>query len=219
MLEVGGGRALPRPLGAKPFIPTVRCRPSGRLIYRLLDLALAIPLCIVLASVGVLAGLAIKLDSRGPVFFRQPRRGRGMQPFTVIKFRSMRHAASDPREGYETLEADPRITRVGAFIRRTSLDELPQLLNVLQGSMSLIGPRPLVEWESQSALRTHPERFHVQPGITGLCQVTVRNSVGLRARLDKDVEYVRCWNPFVDLWIPLRTPSAVLRREAIYPQP
>ena len=110
-------------------------------------------------------------------------RGQEMREFTIIKFRSLSHAAPDPHERYEMLEGDRRITRVGALIRATSLDELPQLFNVVEGSMSLVGPRPLVEWESQDALITHPQRYRVKPGITGLSQIEVRNSVNFCERL------------------------------------
>ena len=103
----------------------------------------------------------IKLESSGPVFFRQRRFGQAMRPFMIFKFRSLRHNLPDPHERYEMMEHDPRITRVGAFLRSTSLDELPQLFNVIAGSMSLVGPRPLVEWESLEALRNHGERFEV----------------------------------------------------------
>ena len=184
---------------------------------RLLDLAVAVPACILLAPVFLVVAAAIRLESRGPALFRQQRRGLRMQPFTMLKFRSLRHRAPDPRERYEMNAEDPRITRVGAFIRRTSLDELPQLLNVVAGSMSIVGPRPLVEWESQEALRTHAERYHVRPGITGLSQVTVRNSVDFHARLDKDVEYALTWSLGLDLKILLRTPIVLLRRDGIYP--
>ena len=117
------------------------------------------------------------------------------------------------------VEEDPRITRVGAFLRRTSLDELPQLFNVLAGTMSLVGPRPLVEWESQLAWKSHPERFEVKPGITGLSQVAVRNSVAFGERLDWDVVYVKQRSLTLDLRLLLQTPWSVLRGQAIYPQP
>ncbi len=186
-------------------------------VKRAIDLVFAIPLCVLLAPVFALLGIAIKLDSPGPVLFRQPRRGRGFEQFGFVKFRSLTHDARDPHERYEMQEQDPRITRIGSFIRRTSLDELPQLFSVVSGTMSLVGPRPLVEWESRESLRTHPERYLVKPGITGLSQITVRNSVAFHARLAQDVEYVRRWTPALDLWILLRTPWYVVRREAIYP--
>jgi lipopolysaccharide/colanic/teichoic acid biosynthesis glycosyltransferase len=199
---------------------TSACRfaKSLRLIKRSMDLAVAVPLCVMLAPVFAMLAAAIKLESPGPVFFRQHRFGQGMRPFTIFKFRSLRHNVPDPRERYEMLEHDPRITRVGAFLRNTSLDELPQLFNVIAGSMSMVGPRPLVEWESLESLRNHAERFEVKPGITGLCQITVRNSVDLDSRLDADVEYVRHLSLWLDLVLLLKTPWYVLRRQAIYPK-
>jgi lipopolysaccharide/colanic/teichoic acid biosynthesis glycosyltransferase len=141
---------------------------SELLLKRLLDLLVAVPLCILLIWVFALVAVLIKLDSRGPVFFSQQRFGQGMRPFRIFKFRSLRHNAPDPHKCYEMLEGDPRITRVGAFLRTISLDEIPQLLNVIWGSMSLVGPRPLVEWESLYSLRRHAERFALKPRITGL---------------------------------------------------
>jgi len=190
---------------------------SAHLLKRAFDLALALPLCIVCAPLFAAVAAAIRLESPGPVLFRQQRRGQEFEKFTMTKFRSLRHEAPDPHARYEMLEGDPRITRVGNFIRRTSLDELPQLFNVIEGSMSLVGPRPLVEWESQEALRTHAERFRVKPGITGLSQVEVRNSVDFCTRLDKDVEYGRRQSLLLDLKILLWTPWSMLRSGTVYP--
>jgi len=192
---------------------------AALLLKRAIDLGVALPLCLALSPLFLLVAVAIKLNSRGPVFFRQQRRGLGFRKFTILKFRSLRHAAPDPHGRYEMNEHDPRITRVGEWIRRTSLDELPQLLNVIAGSMSLVGPRPLVEWESRDCLATHPERFLVKPGITGLSQIHVRNAVDLDARSDWDVEYVRRWSVSLDLAILLQTPFRVFRTDAIYPSP
>jgi len=204
----GGGSAI-----TAPSVERAREHPLKRAI----DLAVTLPLCFLLSPVLIAVVLAIRLETPGPALFRQSRRGQRMQPFTMLKFRSLRHGAPDPHARYEMLEEDPRITRVGALIRRTSLDELPQLFNVLQGTMSLVGPRPLVEWESRAALETHPERYRAKPGITGLCQVDVRNSVDLGARLDKDVEYVRRQSIWLDIKILLRTPFSLLGRDTIYP--
>jgi lipopolysaccharide/colanic/teichoic acid biosynthesis glycosyltransferase len=187
-------------------------------LKRALDLAIGVPVCVALLPVLGAVALAIKLDSEGPVLFRQARRGQHFRAFTVNKFRSLAHGKPDPHARYEMLERDPRITRVGAFIRRTSLDELPQIFNVIGGSMSLVGPRPLVEWESREALATHPERFHAKPGITGLSQVEVRNAADFVTRLDKDREYVHRFTPWLDLVILARTPLALLRGAGIYPE-
>ena len=191
--------------------------PAQLALKRALDLAVSVPGCLVLAPLIGLVALAIRLESPGPAFFRQERRGRGFRPFTMLKFRSLRHGAPDPRARYEMVAGDPRITRVGRFLRATSLDELPQLWNVVEGSMSLVGPRPLVEWESVLALERFAERFRVKPGITGWAQVTVRNSVGFEGRCGKDVEYVRRWSLALDLLVLLKTPAALLRGDALYP--
>jgi lipopolysaccharide/colanic/teichoic acid biosynthesis glycosyltransferase len=184
---------------------------------RALDLSIAIPACILLSPLLIAVALAIKIDSPGPVFFRQPRRGTGFQPFMITKFRSLQHGVPDPHDRYEMIQNDPRITRVGRWLRVTSFDELPQLFNVLEGSMSLVGPRPLVEWESCQALEHFADRFNVKPGITGWCQITVRNSVDFNRRCEKDVEYARRFSVLFDLHILARTPFSLLRRDKIYP--
>ncbi len=190
---------------------------SASAIKRLMDVAIGLPLFIAVFPLLVFIAAALKLDSAGPVFFCQQRIGRHFRPFKMVKFRTLRHDMPDPHSRYEMREDDPRITRVGAFLRDTSLDELPQLYNVITGSMSLVGPRPLVEWESRETLRKHAARFEVKPGITGLSQITVRNSVDLDSRSEVDVEYVRRWSPLLDLEVLLRTPAYVLTRKAIYP--
>lgn len=187
-------------------------------LKRILDVLIAATLLVLLLPVLLVLAIAIKLDSPGPVFFRQRRRGRSFEPFQMWKFRSMKHNAPDPAARYETVATDARITRVGHFIRRTSLDELPQLFNVMGGTMSLVGPRPLVDWESEEAVKTHQDRFLLPPGITGLSQVEVRNGAPFAQRLDKDVEYVRRHSLWLDLSILLRTPARVVQADMIYPE-
>jgi undecaprenyl-phosphate glucose phosphotransferase len=187
------------------------------LLKRGIDLVIAVPFCVLLSPLLLFTAIAIKLDSPGPVLFRQQRRGLNFEPFTMLKFRSLCHGAPDPSQRYEMTERDPRITRVGAWIRRASLDELPQLFNVIGGSMSLVGPRPLVEWESRDCLVRHAERFLAKPGITGLSQINIRNGGNLDLRSDWDVEYVRRWSPLLDLAILIKTPFRVVGGEDIYP--
>ena len=186
-------------------------------LKRAADLSIGVPTCLLLVPFIAAIAVAIRIDSPGPAFFTQTRRGFRFRRFTIVKFRSLRHRAPDPHDRYEMLEADPRITRVGSWLRKTSLDEVPQLFNVLAGSMSLVGPRPLVEWESQQARADFPERFLVKPGLTGWGQVTVRNSVDFKTRCEKDVEYVRRQSFRLDLLILALTPLALLRRGRIYP--
>jgi lipopolysaccharide/colanic/teichoic acid biosynthesis glycosyltransferase len=175
----------------------------------------------VLAVVAVL----IKRDSPGPVLFRQVRYGRRVRPFTVLKFRTMTtgsspavHRAyiaslarggSPAGEGLHKLTDDVRVTRVGRVLRATSADELPQLINVLLGQMSVVGPRPAIDYELEHYEPEHFARFDVKPGLTGLWQVSGRSRLGFREMLDLDVEYARRCGPRLDLRILLRTPRAL----------
>ncbi len=174
-------------------------------------------LAIVLASPALLAiSIAIKLDSPGPVFFRQPRRGLNNRSFMVFKFRSMYKHLSDIDANRQTSRNDPRVTRVGRWLRRLSLDELPQLFNVMRGEMSLVGPRPhaphtRVEGQLLDAASSdYMLRYSVKPGITGWAQVNgargelVRRE-DLRKRIDYDLEYIRQWSVVFDLKIMVLT--------------
>ncbi len=167
---------------------------------RLMDIVLSLAALVLLSPVLLLAALLIMLDSGRPIFFSQTRVGRGGRHFSILKFRSMRTNTA-PTELYFTQDNDPRITRAGGFLRRTSIDELPQLLNVLRGDMSLVGPRPDIPAQ-QSLYR--PEdwtlRCSVQPGITGLAQVRGRSEALFGQRLELDLEYVKT----VSVWLDLR---------------
>jgi len=200
--------------------------PLYALAKRTLDLVCAAVLLVALLPVFALVGLAIVLESRGPVFYCAERIGRFGRPFCVAKFRSMRadadpeaHAAfigslmrEEARCAVYKVPGDPRITRVGAFLRRTSLDELPQLWNVLRGEMSLVGPRPDVPY----ALAQYPDwvgpRLVVKPGITGLWQVSGRSTLSLLDMYRLDVRYVQTASLLGDLRILVRTVPAVLSR-------
>jgi len=219
---------------------------------RAFDLVLASLLLLVLAPALALVALLIKLDSPGPVLFRQRRLGLSMDEFTVFKFRTMRpgvsakahqeyiarlangngtgnghhangngngngrmngngHASGNGNGELKKLTADPRVTRVGAVLRRLSIDELPQLLNVIGGSMSLIGPRPALDYEPQHYAPRHFERFRVRPGLSGLWQVSGRNRLGFIEMLDLDADYAESYGPVTDAKILLRTPVAMVR--------
>jgi lipopolysaccharide/colanic/teichoic acid biosynthesis glycosyltransferase len=201
---------------------------------RMIDLVVSLGLIILVAPLLLLLWLLVRLTSRGPALFRQERLGRERKPFTVLKFRTM-HIGNDDRihrdyvtrllcadaaapagdSGLFKLNADPRVTRVGAWLRRSSLDELPQLINVLRGEMSLVGPRPVLPWEAQLFPEAYQRRFAVKPGITGLWQVSGRSRLSMQTALELDVEYVLRRSLALDLSILLRTGPALFRGGAL----
>ncbi|MEO1264926.1 MAG: undecaprenyl-phosphate glucose phosphotransferase, partial [Pseudomonadota bacterium] len=182
------------------------------------DLVLASLFLIALAPVFALIAAAIKLDSKGPVLFRQRRRGMNLSVFHVLKFRTM-HVLEDGETIEQAKRDDDRTTRVGRFLRRTSLDELPQLWNVLVGEMSLVGPRPHAVAHDDTwadLLSQYVNRAQVKPGITGLAQISgARGQIGrdsdLRARVERDLEYIAQWSVLLDLNIIVKTIWAVVR--------
>ena len=192
-------------------------------IKRALDLAACLVLLVATLPLMLLVAIAIKLESRGPVFFAHRRLGRDGEHFDCLKFRSM-HAAAEQllfdddklRHQYVNHHfkipvcSDPRITRVGKFLRKTSLDELPQLLNVLRGEMSLVGPRPIVALEATHYGDDIDELLSVRPGMTGAWAVGGRNAIGYPERAQLELHYVRTWSLGGDLRILLRTPWTVL---------
>ena len=211
-------------------LPTVKRFPFSRALKRVGDVIGALIGLILTAPFFAYAAWRIRRESPGPAFFRQTRLGKGMRPFTVLKFRTMRvdtddsahrefiqqtmSATAAPAEnGLFKLERDDAITPFGRFLRRTSLDELPNLINVLRGEMSLVGPRPCLEYETEHFQPHHFERFAVKQGITGLWQVTARAHATFGEALDMDVSYARNWSLGLDLWLLLRTPMHVLRRK------
>ncbi|UOY00196.1 sugar transferase [Blastococcus sp. PRF04-17] len=199
---------------------------AARVARRLLDLVVSSALLVLSAPLTVGLAAWIRLDSPGPAVFRQERVGRGRVPFVLYKFRSMRNegddaalraliaaeiAGTDTRQDGSTKLADRRITRPGRFLRRTSLDELPQLWNVLRGDMTLVGPRPCLPWEADLFPPEYQQRFAVPPGLTGLWQVRGRSTLGSLDMLRLDLEYVRSRTLRGDLAILLRTVPALLR--------
>jgi lipopolysaccharide/colanic/teichoic acid biosynthesis glycosyltransferase len=207
-------------------------------VKRLMDIVGSILVLIVCAPLFLVMAIAIKVSSKGPVFFRQQRIGQYGRSFTFLKFRSM-HIGNDPSvhkeyvtkliagqaerlarengEGVYKLTNDRRITRVGKFLRRTSLDELPQLLNVLEGKMSLVGPRPAIPYEVAAYDTWHRRRvLEVKPGITGSWQVNGRSRVRFDEMVRLDLQYARSWSPWIDIMILMRTPGAVLRGDGAH---
>lgn len=163
---------------------------------RLVDLALLILLAPPAAVVGAICALAIKLTSKGPIFFRQERVGLHAQSFSVVKFRTMVHAPDNP-----IFPAPDRITPAGRWLRRLSLDELPQLINVATGEMSIVGPRPTLAYQVDRYDRRQRRRLTVKPGLTGLAQVRGRNAIAWAERIEHDLEYLRRQSPWFDLQI------------------
>jgi len=204
--------------------------PDSRLRVVLEAVAAALLLAL-LSPLLVLVALAVLTTSRGPVLFRQERLGLGGHPFTMIKFRTMTvdndeavhrryvtalltsdEAPHGGDEGVYKLTADPRVTRVGSLLRRTSLDELTQLWNVVRGEMAFVGPRPVLRWEEELFPEWSRRRFDVRPGLTGLWQVRGRSSLTYHQALALDVEYVGSRTPWLDLRIFAVTPVALLDR-------
>lgn len=227
---------------------------AQRTARRLLDITVATVTLLVLSPLLALIALAIRLESPGPVIFRQRRLGRGLEPFTVLKFRTMRvgadvaphreyvHSLIDgvsPGAGQGTrsgigsrigtggrsggaergdlykLSVDNRITRVGRFLRGWSLDELPQLVNVLRGEMALVGPRPVIPYEVERYPERYLPRFAVKPGLTGLWQVSGRNERSYEEMVRFDIEYAQRASLLLDLRILAKTLPVVLARQGV----
>lgn len=196
-------------------------RGGNLLMKRVLDVVASLALLALLAPPMALTALAIKLDSRGPVLFRQTRIGKEGRPFTVLKFRSMKEDAekalaqllhlNEASGPIFKIKDDPRMTRVGRILRQTSIDELPQLINVLRGEMSLVGPRPPLPHEVDRYEDWHRRRLEVSPGMTGLWQVSGRSEVPFDEMVMLDIYYIENWSLGMDLNILLRTFPAVLR--------
>ena len=207
---------------------TVSCGPldtRSRLLKRALDIAVTAPVLFALAPLMLIVALAIRLDSPGPVFFTQQRMGRGNRLFSMLKFRSMRADLCDANGNRSTGRDDDRVTRVGRFIRSTSIDELPQLLNVLKGDMSLVGPRPHALGSlagTQLFWEVDPRYWHrhaCKPGITGLAQIrgyrgATHESVDLANRLHADLEYLSGWTIWRDIAILVRTFRVLVHKNA-----
>jgi lipopolysaccharide/colanic/teichoic acid biosynthesis glycosyltransferase len=183
----------------------------ARAIKRIIDLVLALIMLILLMPLMAAISTAIMCESRGGPLFRQKRAGRKGRPFTVNKFRSMRQG--EPGIGHATGIRDPRITPIGAFLRRTSLDELPQLFNVVAGDMSLVGPRPLL---TTSTRPSEVVRLEMRPGITGLAAVSGRQALSWDERMALDCRYVENWSLSLDIRILLKTIPVALSQENVY---
>jgi len=217
------------------FIPvdTRRLAGLGGAVKRAVDILGAGAMLLVLSPVFLVLALLVKRSSAGPVFFVQERLGRNGRPFKFYKFRSMRHDSDDAihrqfaamfingdedgcraQNGGKDLfkiEEDPRVTAIGSWMRRTSLDELPQLYNILIGDMTLVGPRPPIAYEIENYQPWHLERLKVTPGLTGLWQVMGRSKVSFDEMVHLDLHYINHWSLALDVEIVLRTVPVVLR--------
>jgi exopolysaccharide biosynthesis polyprenyl glycosylphosphotransferase len=207
-------------LGVKRF----EISKSSQLIKRALDLVVSATVLVVLAPLLALIAVAIKLDSRGPVLFRQARAGRRGEPFQMLKFRSMIDGADglkdelrhlNEAEGVFKIANDPRITRVGRLLRRSHLDEVPQLINVLKGEMSLVGPRPLPLDEDRAIRGWYRDRLEVPPGVSGYWQVLGSSRIPLEEMVKLDYLYIANWSVWGDLKLMLRTVTVVFKRRGM----
>lgn len=221
--DIAGPRIHARPVSGLPLIhvETPRFSSGQRFVKRTLDIIGAAVLLVLLSPVLLVVAAVVKLTSPGPVFYRQERIGRGGKPFGMLKFRSMRTGADRElkdllaAQGTDTqplfkVKDDPRITPVGRFIRKYSLDELPQLMNVLSGSMSLVGPRPQIADEVALYSTAARRRLLARPGITGLWQVSGRSTTSWDEAVRLDLYYVENWSLIADIAILIKTVKAVV---------
>jgi lipopolysaccharide/colanic/teichoic acid biosynthesis glycosyltransferase len=226
------GTAVNEQLAEVAVTPVAATREAGQALgsfavalKRAFDLVGALILIILLSPLWVLIAILIKADSPGPTFFRQRRIGRNGEPFRMLKFRTMVKGADAQKpallhmnqaaEGLFKISEDPRVTRIGHWLRITSLDELPQLLHVLTGRMSLVGPRPLVPEEDGRITGKQRERRAVRPGITGIWQVRGASAIPLHEMVQLDREYVENWSLWLDLKLLFATTAHVVGRRGM----
>lgn len=198
----------------------VCCGSKGQIALRKINLALKRSIDIVVALFGIVlftivpvffvVPIAIKINSKGPAIFTQNRVGKNARLFKMYKFRTMIVEQYDS-DGNEIMSED-RITKVGRFLRKTSLDELPQFFNILNGTMSLVGPRPMLDYQAGRCVGDEIRRFEFRPGITGLAQVKGRNNIGWEERIRYDIEYVKKFNIILDMSIILRTIVLIFKK-------
>lgn len=188
-------------------------------LKRMLDFLLTLTGTIIISPILLIIAICIKCSSKGPVFFKQERLGLNGKTFKIIKFRTMVVNAEKMGTGvYITEKEDPRVTKIGRFLRSTSLDELPQVFNVLKGDMALVGPRPPVTYHPYDGYDNYPQwakkRFQMRPGMTGLVQVTVRSDTSWDERIKIDCRYVEKFSILLDMKILLDTIMTVIKGEA-----
>lgn len=180
---------------------------------RIMDTFFALILLVLVMPIMLITGIAIRLESRGPVLFKQERLGKQGKIFLIYKFRSMVQNAEKQGTGVYSFKGDTRVTRVGAFIRKSSIDELPQLFNIIKGEMSFIGPRPTLTyhpWPLEEYTSEQKRRFRVLPGVSGLAQVKGRKKINWDERIIYDIEYVNSIGLMMDVKLLLMTISKVI---------
>lgn len=192
------------------------------LLKRLIDIIFSTLLILFLIPVWIIVSFLIKMDSKGPVLFKQNRRTRDGKVFKMLKFRTMVVNAEKMEVGLFNFKNDPRVTKVGRFLRNTSIDELPQLFNILKGEMSVVGPRPCVEYELgdfETLNKKYKKRFQVKAGLTGWAQVKGRNDLSWNDKVEYDNEYIDIFNKkgiFIDIYIILASVIKVFKKENVY---
>ncbi len=185
-------------------------------ISRIFSQIFAFSLLVLLLPFFTVIGIVIKLDSPGPVFFKQERSGKGGVDFTIFKFRTMIYEPEKRNLDIDSSFTDPRITKTGHFLRNTSLDELPQLINILKGEMAFVGPRPTLRSQTEKYSNYEKQRLFVKPGVTGLAQISGRNALSWSERIDLDIEYIRKKNIRYDMYITFQTFFKVIKPEGLY---
>jgi len=191
------------------------------IVKNTLDFIFALLGIIILVPFFIIISITIKLDSKGPIIFSQKRLGKNGNPFNIYKFRTMVVGAEKTGDGLKVRSnTDTRITKVGNFLRKTSLDEIPQLFNIIKREMSLVGPRPPVTYHPYDGYQNYPswtkKRFEMKPGVTGLAQVKVRNAVSWDGRIEYDNKYVNNFSLWLDVRILLETVKKIIKPSSIY---
>jgi len=185
-------------------------------IKRALDIVVSLLGLLLLFPLFIIIGALIKLGSAGPVFFKQQRVGKDRKLFEIYKFRTMIEGAQNKGKGFLIEKNDFRITQLGRFLRKYSLDELPQLVNILSGEMSLVGPRPTLKYQVDQYSKRQLLRLKVKPGVTGWAQIHGRNELSWPERIEYDIRYIENWSLWLDIKIIYKTAAILLSRKGIY---
>lgn len=200
----------------REFQQRLRLHSATFAIKRGIDFLLACALLLALVPIFLVIAIAIKVSSRGTVFYLQERVGRAGKPFSIYKFRTMVEDAEHMGSGVQIEDDDPRITTVGECLRKWSIDELPQLINIIKGEMSFVGPRPTLQYQVDEYSPQQRKRLDMKPGITGWAQVNGRNNIPWDERIELDVWYIEHWSLWLDFKIVLKTVKVLFTKNDIY---